>query len=348
MTEKIVVTGASGSVGRRVTDALAAADDVEVVAVDVRHRRGRPGTIVAERLDLRRDDLKPVFERATTVVHLASSFEPRNDGVDTAHVDIDATRRVLDAAGSAGVRRLVLLSSAMVYGAWAANPIPLTEDAPIRPNPEFSFGVVKAQIEQLAQEWRSTHPDTEVVVLRPTTALAEGEATWVARSLRAATAIDVEGQDPPLQFLHLDDLAAAVVLATRGGMDGPYNVAPDGSVDGETCRELAGRVPRVRLPEEAAEGVGRFRWRHRLAPTPPGITAYTAYPWVIANDRLRDAGWSPEFTNEQAYVDGTPARPWATMNAKRRQQLALGTAAALVVAGLIGVGWLVRRIQARR
>lgn len=348
MTEKIVVTGASGSVGRRVTDALAAADDVEVVAVDVRHRRGRPGTIVAERLDLRRDDLKPVFERATTVVHLASSFEPRNDGVDTAHVDIDATRRVLDAAGSAGVRRLVLLSSAMVYGAWAANPIPLTEDAPIRPNPEFSFGVVKAQIEQLAHEWRSTHPDTEVVVLRPTTALAEGEATWVARSLRAATAIDVEGQDPPLQFLHLDDLAAAVVLATRGGMDGPYNVAPDGSVDGETCRELAGRVPRVRLPEEAAEGVGRFRWRHRLAPTPPGITAYTAYPWVIANDRLRDAGWSPEFTNEQAYVDGTPARPWATMNAKRRQQLALGTAAALVVAGLIGVGWLVRRIQARR
>lgn len=348
MTEKIVVTGASGSVGRRVTDALAAADDVEVVAVDVRHRRGRPGTIVAERLDLRRDDLKPVFEHATTVVHLASSFEPRNDGVDTAHVDIDATRRVLDAAGSAGVRRLVLLSSAMVYGAWAANPIPLTEDAPIRPNPEFSFGVVKAQIEQLAQEWRSTHPDTEVVVLRPTTALAEGEATWVARSLRAATAIDVEGQDPPLQFLHLDDLAAAVVLATRGGMDGPYNVAPDGSVDGETCRELAGRVPRVRLPEEAAEGVGRFRWRHRLAPTPPGITAYTAYPWVIANDRLRDAGWSPEFTNEQAYVDGTPARPWATMNAKRRQQLALGTAAALVVAGLIGVGWLVRRIQARR
>ncbi|MEM7286899.1 MAG: NAD-dependent epimerase/dehydratase family protein [Actinomycetota bacterium] len=349
MSNRIVVTGASGSVGRRVTDALAARDDVgDVVAVDLRSRRGKAPNVISERVDLCRDDLKPVFEDATTIVHLASSFEPRNDGVDTAHVDIDATRRVLDAAGSAGVKRLVLLSSAMVYGAWAANPIPITENAPVRPNPEFSFGVVKAQTEQLAQEWRSTHPETEVVILRPTTALAEGEATWVARSLRAATMIDVEGQDPPLQFLHLDDLADAVVLASQGGLDGPYNVAPDGSVDGETCRELVGRVPRVRLPEEAAEGVGRFRWRHRLAPTPPGITAYTAYPWVVANDRLRAAGWQPRFTNEQAYVDGTPARPWATMNAKRRQQVALGAATVLVLASLVGLGWLVRRLQARK
>ncbi len=349
MKNKIVVTGASGSVGRRVTDRLAASDLVdEVVAVDVRGRRGRAPDVVSARVDLRRDDLKPVFEDATTVVHLASTFEPRNDGVDTAHADIDATRRVLDAAGSAGVRRLVLLSSAMVYGAWAANPIPLTEDARVRPNPEFSFAVVKAQTEQLAQDWRDAHPETEVVLLRPTTALADGEITWVARSLRAATTIEVEGQDPPLQFLHLDDLAEAVVLAAHGGLDGAYNVAPDGSVDGETCRELVGRVPRVRLPEEAAEEVGRFRWRHRLAPTPPGITPYTMYPWVVANDRLKAAGWEPRFTNEQAYVDGTPARPWATMNAKRRQQLALGVAGLLVTTGLLGVAWLVRRIQARR
>ena len=123
MKNKIVVTGASGSVGRRVTDRLAAGDVFdEVVAVDVRGRRSRAADVVSERIDLRRDDLKPIFEDASTVVHLASSFEPHNDGVDTAHADIDATRRVLDAAGSAGVQRLVLLSSAMVYGAWAANP----------------------------------------------------------------------------------------------------------------------------------------------------------------------------------------------------------------------------------
>lgn len=345
----VVVTGAAGSVGRRVCRLLAEDERVtRVVALDRKVPRSGSdphGRVSWHRVDLRRDDLKPLLEDADTIVHLASSFEPRNDGVDTAHVDIDAATRLLDAAGGVGADRLVVLSSAMVYGARSSNPMPLTEQAPVRPNPEFSFGVVKAEIERLADDWRRLHPAAEVVVLRPTTALAEGESTWVARSLKAATAIDVDGQDPPVQFVHLDDLAAAVHLGCAGGMDGAYNVAPDGSVDGETCRELVGRVPRVRLPEDAAEEVGRFRWRHRLAPTPPGITPYTMYPWVIANDRLRDAGWTPEFTNEQAFVDGTPARPWATMNAKRRQQLALGAAAVVSIAGAIGLAWLVRRVR---
>jgi nucleoside-diphosphate-sugar epimerase len=347
----VVVTGAAGSVGKRVCNLLAADESVsQVVAIDMKGAKGSgeksdSPRVVGHRADLRRDDLKPLLEDADTIVHLASSFDPRNDGVDTAHVDIDATRRVLDAASGVGATRLVLLSSAMVYGARATNPVPLTEQAATRPNPEFSFGVVKAEIERLADEWRQAHPGSEVVLLRPTTALAEGESTWVARSLKAAAAIEVGGQDPPVQFLHLDDLAAAVALAASGGMDGAYNVAPDGFVDGETCRELAGRVPRVRLPEEAAEEVGRFRWRHRLAPTPPGITPYTMYPWVVANDRLRQAGWEPKFTNEQAYVDGTPARPWATMNAKRRQQLALGAAGVLTVVATVGLVWLIRRLR---
>lgn len=349
MVRTIVVTGSSGSIGSRVCALLAADPQVaRVIGLDVKPRSYNDPKITAHRVDLRHDDLKPIIEDADTVVHLASSFDAKNDGVDTAHVDIEATKRLLEAASGVGVTRLVVLSSAMVYGAHETNPVPITEDHPIHPNPEFSFGVLKAQVERLADDWRAAHPASDVVVLRPTTALAEGEASWVARSLRSADLIEVAGQDPPVQFLHLDDLAQAVQLAATGELSGAYNVAPDGSVDGEMCRELSGRVPRVRLPEETAEEVGRFRWRHRLAPTPPGITPYTMYPWVVANDRLRDAGWEPTFTNAQAYVDGTPGKPWATMNAKRRQNLALGAAAVLAVAALFGLGWLVRRIQQTR
>ncbi len=344
----VAVTGSSGSVGRRVCDLLADRDDVDhVIALDLKTRRTRHPKITEHRVDLRSHDLKALLEDADTVVHLASSFHPRHDGVDTAEMDIDAARRVLEAAGSAGVNRVVLLSSAMVYGAWPTNPVPLTEDAPVRPNPEFSFALAKARIERLADEWRQNHPGSDVVVLRPATALADGEVTWVARSLRAAAIIDAGQQDPPMQFLHLDDLASAVVLGARSGMSGAYNVAPDGAVDGETWRVLSGRVPRVRLPQEAAEEVGRFSWRHRLAPTPPGITPYTMHPWIVANDRLRDAGWEPSLTNEEAYVEGTPAKPWATMNAKRRQQLALGGAGVVAAAAAVGVALLVRRLRRR-
>ena len=240
-----------------------------------------------------------------------------------------------------------MLSSAMVYGAWPDNPLPLLESAPLRPNPEFSFAVAKAEIERRAARWADEHPTSRLVVLRPTTALASAESSWVARSLRAAAIIDAGENDPPVQFVHLDDLAAAVVAAVRSDLEGAYNVAPDGWVDGETCRELSGRVPRVHLDEDTADRLGRFSWRHRLAPTPPGLTPYTVQPWVVSNDRLKAAGWTPEWSNEEAYVDGTPPKPWATLNAKRRQQLALGAAGLLGALLSLGIVWAVRRIRQR-
>ena len=66
-----------------------------------------------------------------------------------------------------------MVSSATVYGAWANNPVPLTEDAPLRPNPEFAYAVHKAQVERLVTDWADDHSDAAVAILRPALALAE-------------------------------------------------------------------------------------------------------------------------------------------------------------------------------
>ena len=54
--------------------------------------------------------------------------------------------------------RFVLLSSATVYGAWANNPVPLTEAATLRPNPELEFAVRAAERERIASDWKDEHP----------------------------------------------------------------------------------------------------------------------------------------------------------------------------------------------
>lgn len=343
--KSVVVTGAAGAVGRRVCAALSTEPGYAVTAIDRRPLPVLPPGVVMQPLDLATADLKPILEGAAAVIHLASNFDPEQDDLTAARADLECTKRVLDAAGAVGVGHIVLLSSAMVYGAWPGNPVPLTEEAPLRPNPEFPFAVYKAEVERLALEWRQAHPSTTMSVLRPATTLADGEISWVARTLRAAAVMDVGETDPPVQFLHTDDLAQAVVLAATSTLAGTYNVSPDGWLDGEGQRELAGRVPRLRLNEQLARRVAGFGWRHRLAHTPPGIVPYTMHSWVIASDRIRAAGWVPTHSNEEAYVVGTPPRPWAAMNAKRRQQLALG--AVLVVGlGLGGVGlWLWRRFR---
>jgi hypothetical protein len=102
------------------------------------------------------------------------------------------------------------------------------------------------------------------------------------------------------------------------------------------------------LPERVREVVGALRWRFQRGPIPPGLGPYTREPWVVANDKLRSAGWMPTVTNEQTYVEGTEARWWTMVTPKRRQELSLGAMGG-VIATVVLVGFsLVRRSVRRR
>ena len=273
----------------------------------------------------------------------------------SADVDARARRRQSATEGvtaalteAQGARHLVLVSSAMVYGAWANNPVPITEEAVLRPDVEFVYARQLGAVEQLADEWRLAEHDRTVTVLRPVVGMAADSTVGLAAALAAGMGQRVGEDDPPAQFLHLDDLAAAVVLAAEQRLDGVFNVAPDGWVAGERVRALAGAVPRIKLPARVNEVIGNMRWRFQRGPIPPGLRSYTRWPWLVANDRLKAEGWAPTVTNEQAYVEGTEAKWWTMVSPKRRQEIALGGLGALLVAIGIGVWRAVRRAQRRR
>jgi nucleoside-diphosphate-sugar epimerase len=304
-----------------------------------------PAGVEVRRADLLADDLKPHLEDTAALVHLAVS-EPASPLAPT-H-DVDVARHVLDAAGSAGVPHVVLLSSATVYGAWPNNPVPLTEAATLRPNPGFAFAAERAEIERLAGEWRDDHPGSTVTVLRPVRCAAVDLADWLVTALRPVPAVPENADEPPVQFVHLDDLAAAVDLGRRQRLDGAFNVAPDGSIPGDQVRSLTGAPLKVPLPERLAGRLVSWRFRWGIGQTPPELLAYTLHPWVVANDRLRAAGWSATVTNEEACVDAHEAGRWATMSPRRRQELALGGAAVAVLGLAAGGTLLVRRWLRRR
>jgi len=137
-------------------------------------------------------------------------------------------------------------------------------------------------------------------------------------------------------------------LAVRRRLDGVFNVAPDGWVAGERVRALSGERPRLPIPERLAEVVASLRWRFQRGPLPPGLRSYTREPWIVSNGRLRDAGWEPTVTNEQAYVEATEAPWWTMVSPKRRQELTLGTAvlgsAIVTLVGVVlGRRWFRRR-----
>ena len=259
------------------------------------------------------------------------------------------TEAILNAATHAGVRRIVVLSSAMVYGAWPNNPMPLTEEAPLRPSQDFTFARQLAATEYLVENWRREDPDRRVCVLRPVPAMARRGTPSVVRALAAGYGLRAGEDDAPCQFVHLDDVASAVVLAAEKELDGVFNVSADGFIDASVARALAGDPPRLRLPGRMADRIAGLRWRFQRGPIPPGLRPYTRWPWLVANDRLRAEGWAPTATHEQVYVEGTQTRWWTMMTPKRKQELSLGVAATLV-ALLLGVlsviGW--RSLRGRR
>ena len=248
---------------------------------------------------------------------------------------------LLDLARRRGIDHVVVVSSAMVYGAWPNNPVPLTETALLRPPDTYRPVVELALEEERVQRW-GRHSACAICVLRPALAMAADGTPPVVRALAAGVGRRAGEEDPPAQFLHLDDLVSAIVTVVTARAEGVYNVAPDGWMSGDVMRGLTASPVRLRLPGRIADAIGSFRWMLQGGPLPPGLRDYTRWPWVVSNDALKSLGWAPTVTNEQAYVEGTET-PWhAMVSPKRRQEIALGATAAVII---LVIAALVRRTR---
>jgi nucleoside-diphosphate-sugar epimerase len=331
----VVVTGAGGSLGRKVAAVLARPDGPDVViGIDANEVSGLPEGMQTLRLDLAADDpelegrLDAAFAGADAVVHLA--WKTADEG-KRAKAEIQAAaaanrvalERVLAAVSRAGVASLVHLSSATVYGAWPDNPVPLSEESPLRPNPELAFAVGKADAERVLVDWSEANPSVAVAVLRP--APVVGSTTQPLYRALTGNSVARSEDAPPrrVQFLHVDDLALAVAVVVRERLRGAYNVAPDSGTGDDTARALAGGVAKVRLPSRVATLIASWGWELSRAGAPRAARAYRTYPWVIAPDRLKAAGWTPRYSSEEALVDTDPRTHWDDLPPGKRQNYTL-------------------------
>ena len=338
---RVIVTGARGALGRHVADRLQAAQSIdEVIGLD------RTAGEHVHRIDLLTEDIDTLLTAQDTIVHLAASSTGAAGEADAAASDRELAERILNAAKEAQVRHVVLVSTAMVYGAWLENPMPLTESAEVRPNPEFRYGVVRGEIEALGEAW-AVETDSILTILRPATTLARGRQNGLALMLRNSAAFRNVDGEAPLQFLHAEDFAGAVETVVVGKHAGVFNVAPDGWLRPSEVSALRGRPDTpVRAPAVVNTAIADARRRFGAA-THPGLTPYLQHPWVVANDKLKALGWKPDFSNEEAYVSGHSPSRLDGLTAKRRQELALGAAGAILSAGVIGTAaitsWVIRR-----
>ena len=185
---RYLITGGSGYIGSRLTEILAARDDVEgIVALDVRPPAGPQAKTTFVRGDVRdagaiRELLER--ERPDALIHLAFLLNPIHDEARMYDIDVNGTAAVLRAAAEAGTKQVLVTSSATAYGAFADNPKPIAEDWPVRGQPDFSYARHKAEADRVCQLWALERRDRVMSIVRPCIVFGPNVDNYISRTGR--------------------------------------------------------------------------------------------------------------------------------------------------------------------
>ncbi len=343
----IAVTGAAGGLGRILAARLAANSAVgRVVAIDD-HRSELAG-VSWRVLDVRDPLIAERFSGVDTVVHLAVDTSVGSDRQARTALNVRGTQTVLTAAAAAAVKRVVLCTSAMVYGADADNPVPLEEDAPLRATEDGSLVSDLLEIERLAERAPRTHPGLSITVVRPAVVVGPDVDSVLTRHFEAPRLLVVRDSRPAWQFCHVDDLASALEYASLGLVEGIVTVGCEGWLHQEDVERLSG-VRRIELPAPVAFGTAERLHRLGVIPAPASDLEYVTYPWVIPSTRLRAAGWRPMYDNLTAFhvlLQQAAGRHAIASRRLGRRDATIGAAGATVA--ILGTAAVVRRARKRR
>jgi len=346
----VAVTGAATPVGDRIVRALLArsASGAAIgTVVGLSAERGGADGVHWRLVDLDSPDLARSLRGVDALIHVAVSTNLGADLKLSARTRRErATRQiqtVVTSAAAAGVARLVVVTSAMTYGASPANAVPLPEDAPLAADPDEGLVGDLLAVEQVLRAAAEVHPGLAITVVRPAALVGPDVDTVITRHFEAPRLLTVKGGCPAWQFCHVEDLATALVTTVELGLGPVVTVGSQGWMTQKEVEAVSGMYP-VELSESMAMGIGQQLHRVGILPFPPSDLAYAVYPWAVSSATLAAAGWQPAYDNATCLVALIESiKGHHAMAARRldRKDAALGAASAAVA--LVGTAAILRR-----
>lgn len=294
----VVVTGICGRLGRLLARKLHRLEPV--VGIDRRAFPGKPKDIIHHQFDLRRKKTRDVFRAGDVraVVHLGVMHDPRRSDAEHHSWNVVGYQKLMEYMAQYAVPKLVLLSSANVYGPQPDNPQFLTEDAPLLGAQSFSGIRDLIELDMLAQSFFWRHPATETVVLRPCH-IVGGVNNAPSNYLRLERPVTLMGFDPMVQIIHEQDVVDAVLLALRPGIRGIFNLRGPGEAPLSRVLKILKRHP-IAVPGGLAAAALERLWRLRLTTFPAPQIEHIRYVCMVDDARARRIlGFEPKHTLEE-------------------------------------------------
>jgi UDP-glucose 4-epimerase len=315
----VVVTGICGRLGRRVCRALHR--EGRVIGIDRRAFPDKPKDVEHFQVDIRRKKTQDVFRQnahpagsagppgsagqnahpsaspevahgISAVVHLGVMHDPRASAAEHHSWNVSGFAKLLEYVTQYKIPKLVVLSSANVYGPQPDNAQFLGEESPLLGGQRFPEIRDLVEVDMLAQSFFWKNPATETVVLRPVHILG-GVRNAPSNYLRLPVVPTLLGFDPMVQVIHEDDVVHAIRLALRPGVRGIFNIAGPDPLPLSRLVETLGR-PRLPLPHPVARAMLQRAYRLRLSSFPAPELDHIRYVCMVDDRRAREIlGYSP-------------------------------------------------------
>jgi UDP-glucose 4-epimerase len=304
---RILITGIAGLLGQRTARKLLA-EGHDVIGVDRRPWPDPPAGLEMHHVDLRKRAAEDVFRkrRPQAVIHMATVTYLMERTEERYRINLGGTRVVFEHARAYGVEHAIFVGRHTYYGAAADSPLYHKEEDPpmaVTTFPELA-DLVAADLYAGTALWR--YPELCTTVLRMCYTLGPTGHGTLAAFLRGARVPTILGFDPLFQFMHEDDVVAAICLALEKRIRGVYNVSGPQPVPLSVVARGTGRS-HVPLPEFVFTAMmGRFG----LPKLPPGALTHIKYPIVVDSGAFRAAtGFRHQIDEERAMREFQEAFP---------------------------------------
>lgn len=311
----VAITGASSFLGRNLIGLLEEDERIDrIVALDIKPPPTAKKKTRYYDIDLTRPmSCAPLAEilaaeRVDTLCHLAFHGSPTQAVAYAHELESVGTMQVLVAVRQAQVRKFVMSSQTLLYGAHPSNPNFLSENRPLRASMREPYFADKIQAEAEANRFAERAAGSVVTILRTAPIVGPTVQSFVTRYLARKIVPTMMGFDPLLQFVHEIDAIGAFKLAIDRDVPGTYNIVGDGVLPLSTVIKLAGRVA-FPVPHPLAESIGSALWLAQLAEAPPSFMKYLRFLCVADGTKAREKmGFRPAYTTREALIDFVSAQ----------------------------------------
>ncbi|HUH05331.1 MAG TPA: NAD-dependent epimerase/dehydratase family protein [Kofleriaceae bacterium] len=285
LRRKVIITGISGRLGRLLARRLHRDERYHVVGIDRRPFPGRPRDIEHHQVDLRSRKARDIFRAGDVgaLIHMGVMHGPRATTAELYSWNIGGTMKLLDYCLQFEVPKVIVLSSANVYGPRPENAQFLTEEAPLLAAQAFPKMRDLVEIDHLASSFFWKARDVETVILRPVHILGQVKNA-PSNYLRLETVPTLLGFDPMVQMIHEQDVAEAIVCALKPGARGIYNITGPGEVPLSVALQELGRRT-VPVPHPMAKPLWQLAFRLGLSTFPAAEFDFIRYVCMVDGSR---------------------------------------------------------------